>query len=172
MWMSTEQWNLLTKWLTKWLKVLLVTAHRRRDYMQAKEGRVAKFMPRYDGPYIISEAYPKSLISKLEWSRVYKTTRQHPVFHTANVWIKWQNALSSGREMRKPGPIVTENGNVEFYSIERIIDERQWGRGPQYLVRWKGYGQNSDLWLPRSELMETASAASRLVEIVKIVVVH
>ena len=25
--------------------------------------------------------------------------------------------------MRKPGPIVTENGNVEFYSIERIIDE-------------------------------------------------
>ena len=31
---------------------------------------------------------------------------------------------------------------------------------------------NSDLWLPRSELMETASVASRLVEIVKIVVVQ
>ena len=31
-------------------RVMLATARRRRDYMQAKDGRVAKFMPRFDGP--------------------------------------------------------------------------------------------------------------------------
>ena len=38
-------------------KVLLATAHRRRDYIQGKDGRVAKFMTRYDSPYIILKAF-------------------------------------------------------------------------------------------------------------------
>ena len=38
-------------------KVLLATAHRRRDYIQGKDGRVAKFMTRYDGPYMILKAF-------------------------------------------------------------------------------------------------------------------
>ena len=35
------------------------------------------------------------------------------------------------------------------------MDERTRGRGKQYLVRWIGYGPESDLWLPRSELLGT-----------------
>ena len=38
-------------------KVRLATAHRRRDYIQGKDGRVAKFMTRYDGPYVIFKAF-------------------------------------------------------------------------------------------------------------------
>jgi hypothetical protein len=45
------------------------------------------------------------------------------------------------------------------YFVEKIIDERPRGRGRQYLVRWKGYGPEADLWLPRSELLETEALA-------------
>lgn len=38
-------------------KVLLNTMHWRRDYVRAGDGHVAKFMPRFDGPYeIIAES--------------------------------------------------------------------------------------------------------------------
>jgi hypothetical protein len=33
-------------------------------------------------------------------------------------------------------------------------------RGQQYLVHWQGYGPEYDLWLSRSELLETEALAS------------
>jgi hypothetical protein len=41
-------------------KVLLTTAKRQQEYMQKKDGCVAKFMPWWDGPFEITHAYPKS----------------------------------------------------------------------------------------------------------------
>ncbi|KAF8234488.1 hypothetical protein L208DRAFT_995287, partial [Tricholoma matsutake] len=57
----------------------------------------------------------------------------------------------TGRAMERPGPIVGPEGTTEFF-IERILDERPHGRGKQYLMRWKGYRPELDLWLPRSEM--------------------
>lgn len=37
-------------------KVLLTTGHHQQEYMQAKDGRVAKFMPCFDGPYEVLQA--------------------------------------------------------------------------------------------------------------------
>jgi hypothetical protein len=33
-------------------RVMLSTLHRRKAYMQKGDKRVAKFMPRFDGPYL------------------------------------------------------------------------------------------------------------------------
>ena len=38
-------------------RVLLSTINRRREYTQAKDGQVAKFMPQYDGPYIVVDVH-------------------------------------------------------------------------------------------------------------------
>ena len=46
---------------------------------------------------------------------------------------------------------MTRDG-LEEYHIEKIVDERKRGRGYQYLVRWSGYSENDDLWLPQREL--------------------
>jgi hypothetical protein len=46
---------------------------------------------------------------------------------------------------------VTKEGSTEFF-IEKILDKRKRGRGKQYLVRWLGYGEESDLWVPSHEL--------------------
>lgn len=51
-------------------------------------------------------------------------------------------------------PILNEQGKKEWY-IDKIVKERRWGRGIQYLVSWSGFGPEDDSWLPRSELAET-----------------
>jgi hypothetical protein len=43
---------------------------------------------------------------------------------------------------------------MEEYHIEKIVDERKRGCGYQYLVRWAGYPEGDDLWLPQRELVD------------------
>ncbi|RDB23372.1 hypothetical protein Hypma_009411 [Hypsizygus marmoreus] len=134
-------------------KVLLATAHRRRDYMQAKDGRVAKFMPRFDGPFTVLKSFPDSSLYTLSLPEASKI---HPSFHSSQLrpFVENDDTMFPHRILPRPGPIVTENGSTEYF-IDRILDERKRGRGKQYLVRWLGYGVDSDLWLPGSELADT-----------------
>ncbi|RDB23650.1 Transposon Tf2-9 polyprotein [Hypsizygus marmoreus] len=134
-------------------KVLLATAHRRRDYMQSKDGRVAKFMPRFDGPFTIIKAFPDSSLYTLS---LPENSKIHPSFHSSQLrpFIENDNSMFPHRILPRPGPIVTEDGSTEYF-IDHILDERKRGRGKQFLVRWLGYGVESDLWLPGVELMDT-----------------
>jgi hypothetical protein len=54
--------------------VLLATAHRRRDYMQKKDGHVARFMPRFDGPFEVTTAFPEAFTYTL---RLPDSSRSH-----------------------------------------------------------------------------------------------
>ncbi|THG93879.1 hypothetical protein EW026_g7472 [Hermanssonia centrifuga] len=47
-------------------KVMLSTFHRRRDFMQRGDHRVAKFMVRWDGPYTVLRTWPESSLYELE----------------------------------------------------------------------------------------------------------
>jgi hypothetical protein len=55
--------------------------------------------------------------------------------------------------MERPGLIAMPEGTTEYF-VEAILDERPHGCGKQYLVWWKGYGPEADLWQPRSEMLE------------------
>lgn len=68
--------------------------------------------------------------------------------------VENDDILFPGRTMERLGPIMTAEGSTEFF-MEKILDERPHGRGKQYLVHWKGYGPDLDLWLPQSEILET-----------------
>jgi hypothetical protein len=113
-------------------KVMLSTAHRRRNYMQAQDGHVAKFMPRWDGPYEVLEAFPGSSDYKL---RLPESSLRCPIFHSSQLrpHIENDDKLFPGRSRDPPRPIVTTNGQEEYF-IKKIIDERSRGRGKQYLV--------------------------------------
>ncbi|KII89940.1 hypothetical protein PLICRDRAFT_64000, partial [Plicaturopsis crispa FD-325 SS-3] len=76
-----------------------------------------------------------------------------PTFHASllSKHVANDDVLFPSRANAEPGSVVTADGEVEW-TVERIIDERRRGRGFQYLVRWAGYGPESDLWLPRREL--------------------
>jgi hypothetical protein len=133
--------------------VYLSTAHRRREYLNGNNKRVAKFMPRFDGPYAIVSANPESSNYTLD---LPDHTNVYPTFHASELKRHVPNDadLYPSRELQRPGLVVTQSGTKEW-EIDRIIDSRTRGRGRQYLVRWTGYGPEADVWVPGKELEET-----------------
>ena len=110
-------------------------------------------MPRFDGPFRILETNKSKSTVKLELPPHSKT---YPVFHTSLVLPYKENdrSLFSSREFPAPKPIINETGDNEYF-VQDIIDERRSGRGFKYLVRWVGYGEEENRWLPRKELEDT-----------------
>lgn len=136
--------------LAKGDRVMLATKHRRREYIQKGDKRVAKFMPRFDGPYTILDAHPETSTYTLD---LPNSPNIFPTFHSSQLRQFHANdsSLFPSRELPRPGPVVTEDGQHENF-IEKIIDERRVGRGKQFLVRWVGFDEADDEWLPRREL--------------------
>lgn len=130
--------------------VLLATAHRWRDYMQAKDGHVTKFMPHFDGQYNLVQAYLEFL------SYTPLSSKAHPTFHVSHLQLHIPNndKLFPLRAHHPPQPLVTVNGTAEYF-INWILNRWPCGRGHQYLIWWMGYGPEHDLWLPRLELIDT-----------------
>ena len=130
-------------------RVVLSTAHRRREYKSNDETRVAKFMPRFDGPYVITATDEKHSTVTLD---LPNKRSYFPVFHTSEVKTFRENddTLFPTRALHPPNPISID-GMQEFF-VDKIVDERRRGKGRQYLVRWKGEGPEGDIWLPASEL--------------------
>ena len=121
--------------------------------MQAKDGRMAKFMPRFDGPFRVLKAYPDSSTYTL---RLLEYSKIHWTFHSSLLCLHIENdpELFPGRTLQRPGPIMTAEGETKYF-IDKIIDQCTQGHGKQYLVRWLGYGPESNLWLPQRELADT-----------------
>jgi hypothetical protein len=131
-------------------RVMLATLHRRREYKAGDRSRVAKFFPRWDGPFSVTAAFPETSSYSLH---LPNSPNVFPTFHASLLkrFIENDPLLFPSRELGRPGPVMTEDG-LEEYRIEKIVDERKRGRGYQYLVRWSGYSENDDLWVPQCEL--------------------
>lgn len=49
-----------------------------------------------------------------------------------------------------PEPIVRDD--EEYFTVERILDERRVSRRLEYLIRWEGYPPSEDLWKDAKEI--------------------
>ena len=133
--------------------VMLSTENRRRNYKRKDKKRVAKFMPRNDGPYTVIKAFPE----KSEYTlRLPNNPQTFPGFHSSLLkpFIPNDPTLFPDREFTRPGAVVTEDGTEENM-IDKIVDARRRGRGTQYLVRWVGYDRDHDEWLSGKMLEDT-----------------
>jgi len=132
-------------------RVLLSTLHRRNDYKSKDSKRVAKFMPRFDGPYTITKVDHTHSTVTLDFPNCPNV---FPTFHMSQIipFIENDATLFRSRQLSKPPPIIIDE--EEEYFIDKIIDERKFRRGMQYLVRWSGYGPEDDRWLPTSALKD------------------
>ena len=132
-------------------KVVLSTLHRRREIRANDPNRVAKFMPRFDGPFVIKNTDERHSTVTLDLPNL---PNLFPVFHTSEVKPFFENddTLFPSRALVPPDP-VTLNGQQEFF-IDKIVDERKRGKKTLYKVRWQGEGPEGDLWLPADELSE------------------
>lgn len=125
-------------------KVMLSTLNRRRDYRNADENRVAKFMPRFDGPYEVIHANFKASTVTLS---IPNAPNVFPTFHTSLVKMFRQNDDDKfpQRTLHAPGP-VTVDGFDEYF-VDKFIDHKKIGSKVQYLVRWVGEGPEEDRWI-------------------------
>ena len=90
--------------------------------MQKKDGCVAKFMPRFDGPFKVTTAFLETSTYTLclpDSSKIHKTFHSSPLqpCHENN------NELFPSQALERPGPIITEDRETEYY-INNIIDEQ------------------------------------------------
>lgn len=97
--------------------VYLSTSNRRREYMHAGEGRVAKFMPRFDGPYKIVHANPERSSYTLDMPNAPNV---FPTFHgnLLRRYVANDGDLFPSRELEQPGSIDVD-GVEEWLSTLR-----------------------------------------------------
>jgi hypothetical protein len=134
--------------------VMLTTVHRRREYKKQGELRVAKFFPRFDGPYKVISAHSETDSYRLEMP---PSSRVHPVFYIDQLkkYVPNDPALFPGREL--PDPPTMDVDGVSEHFIDRILDSKRVGRGWKFLVRWVGFGPDHDEWFNASALSDCAA---------------
>ena len=71
----------------------------------------------------------------------------HDVFHT-DLLTPYKETVTHGANYQRPPPELVEN--VEEYEVEKVLDSRRQGRGRklQYLIKWKGYADSDNQWVP------------------------
>ncbi len=131
-------------------KVMLNTFHRCRNFKAGDKNHVTKFMPWFDGPYIVIHANLSLSSYTIEMPN---SPNIFPTFHPSELKHFFDNdsSLFPSREHQAPGLVVTNDGIKEFH-IDKIIDQQRRGRGFQYLVHWTGYRPEHDCWIAGSSL--------------------
>src|SRR6201992_981929 len=107
----------------------------------------AKLAPRRYGPFKVLWATPTNC--KLE---LPTTMKIHPMFH--NSLLKpYVETFHHGPNYLCPPPDIVE-GEEGHYEIEQILASRPTRnrKSTQYLVKWKGYPDSENSWLPTKEL--------------------
>ena len=107
----------------------------------------AKLAPRRYGPFKVIWASPTNC--KLELPPSMKV---HPVFH--NSLLKpYIETPQHGPNFARPPPDIVA-GEEGHYEIEKILVSRPTRnhKSTQYLVKWKGYPDSENSWLPAKEL--------------------
>lgn len=134
--------------------VMLSTLNRRREYKNNEDLRVAKFMPRYDGPYTVIS--PNNLASTVTLD-IPNQPNIFPTFHTSLVKPFHENDHNKfpSRTLEKLGPIIVDG--EEEYFVDCIVDHKKIGKGFRYLVHWRGYGPGDDRWICGSDLDDNAA---------------
>ena len=109
---------------------------------------MAKFFPRWDGPYSIIKTHPESSSYMLDNNNTYPYyTSQLKPYHTNNA-ILFPNC-----ELPKPRPVLTWDG-LQEHTIDKILDTWKCGWSYQYLVCWVGFGPADDEWLPQKDVKD------------------
>ena len=128
---------------------VLSTANRRAEYKSQDNLRMAKFMPRFDGPYLITTTNKNHSTVTLH---LPNSPHAFPIFHMSEVFPfkENDNELFPQRALHPPVPIIRD-GEQEFF-IDKIVDEQRRAKQTQYHVQWQGEGPEGDKWLPASEV--------------------
>ena len=111
----------------------------------------AKLAPRRHGPFKVLSSSPTN--SRLA---LPKSWHIHPVIHNT-LLLPYKETAAHGPNFTKPPPEIVD-GEDDHYEVETILQSRLSlnQRGIQYLVKWKGYPNLENSWLPASQMKHPA----------------
>jgi len=112
--------------------------------------RMEKLTERFVGPYKVKKVVSLNTI-KLE---LPSTVKIYPVVNVSRV-CKYVGQVK-GQKKEQPLPVIIEG--EEEWEVERILN-KQWIRGKnKFLVRWKGFTAESNIWEGRENLKNAKEA--------------
>jgi hypothetical protein len=126
-------------------QVLLSTKHLQLDSFAGTR----KLMPKFIGPFAIIEVI-NDVTFRLDLSPPLLSRGIHNTFH-ASLLRPYHRDNTYNRSAAPPPPVSFDDGHVE-YEVERILSVRRKRSGMEYLVKWLGYGDHENSWLPASAL--------------------
>jgi len=109
-----------------------------------KERPARKLVDRYIGPYTIEEVISTNAV-KL---RLPTSIRIHPVVNVSRI-VRYKEQVK-GQKKEEGKPIEIEG--VEEWEIEKILNKRKIRGIDKYLVRWKGFTVEHDIWERKEDL--------------------
>jgi len=109
-----------------------------------KERLVKKLVDRYVGPYTIEEVVFTNAV-KLQLPTLM---RIHLVVNVS--WIVWYKEQVERQKKEEGKPMEVEG--VEEWEVEKILNKRKIRGVEKYLVHWKGFIVEYDIWKRREDL--------------------
>ena len=95
------------------------------------------------GPFKVIEAVGKGAY-RLELPP--SLARLHPVFPVVKLFPLPNDPFPGRRQNRPPDPLLVDG--EEYYEVEKILDSRIRYRRTEYLVKWAGYNDSHNQWIP------------------------
>jgi hypothetical protein len=145
--------NAMIKAQQSWVKHRDTPKYKEGDqvWLEGKNLRInqptTKLAPRRHGPFKIIQvmsAVNYHLELPTQWSI-------HPVFHI-DLLTPYRETIMHGPNFTRPTPELIDG--EEEYSVEKILDSRQFGRRRrlQYLVKWEGYLDSDNMWVDKDDV--------------------
>jgi hypothetical protein len=112
----------------------------------------AKLAPRRHGPFKVIATWGVNCKLQLP-----KTWHIHPVFHNSLI-SPYHETMAHGPNFTKPPPDIIE-GEDDHYEVETILQSRLTPnkKGVQYLIKWKGYPDAENSWVPSSGMKQATT---------------
>ena len=129
--------------------VMLSTLHQWREHKLKGEKQVAKFMPWFDGPYLIIDIHGKASEITLD---IPTQPNAYLSFHMLLVKPFTVNdaAKYPSHKLAEPGPIIVDR--VEEYTVSKIVTHWKISCGYQFQVQFKGWGPEHERWIAGCKL--------------------
>ena len=109
-----------------------------------------KLNPKFCGPFKIVEKVT-DVTFRLELSEPMRAKGIHDAFHVS--LLKPFKEDKFNRYEKPLPPVFIEDGQ-EHYEVEKILDAKKIRGKQHYLVRWKGYPDSENSWVPRQDIKQ------------------
>lgn len=112
-----------------------------------QKGRPApKLQPQYTGPFeVVEKVSPVAFRLKLP-----DTMKIHPVFH-ASLLKPAHGSHPEFPDRNPPQPPLVIVDGVEEFEVEKVLAHEKRRRRNFYLVKWRGYSNDDNMWIPETD---------------------